>query len=174
VAATHRDLRLLVKEGRFREDLFFRLNVVTVPLPPLRERRGDIPLLAGLFLREFREAHRKEVEGFTPAVLEALRNHPWPGNVRELRNAVESMVVVAGGRVLDLDSLPPGISPAAAAPAARSSPSTALAGLTLQQAEEVLIRTALEAQDGNRERAAKALGISERTLYRKIKEFGLR
>jgi two-component system response regulator HydG len=174
VAATHRDLRALVREGKFREDLFFRLNVVTIPLPPLRERREDIPLLAGAFLRELRATHHKEVEGFTPAALDALRACPWPGNVRELRNAIESMVVVARGRVLDVDSLPPNIGPAAPSPAARGSPATALAGLTLQEAEELLIRNALEAQGGNRERAAKALGISERTLYRKIKEFGFR
>jgi two-component system response regulator HydG len=174
VAATHRDLRALVKEGRFREDLYFRLNVVSIPLPPLRDRPEDLPLLAGVFLREFRQAHGKDVEGFSPAALDALRAHPWPGNVRELRNAVESMVVVSRGRVLDADALPPGLSPAAPAPAARPSPSTALAGLTLEEAERILLRTALEAHAGNREKAAKALGISERTLYRKIKEFGLK
>jgi two-component system response regulator HydG len=174
VAATHRDLRALVGEGRFREDLFFRLNVVSIPLPPLRERREDIPLLASVFLREFRETHRKEVDGFTPAALDALRAYAWPGNVRELRNAVESMVVVSRGRVLDVDVLPHSIGPGTPPPAPRGSPATVLAGLTLGQAEELLIRTALEAQSGNRERAAKALGISERTLYRKIKEFGLR
>jgi len=174
VAATHRDLRALVKEGRFREDLFFRLNVVTLPLPPLRERREDIPLLAAVFLREFRRAHGKEAEAFSPAALDGLRGHPWPGNVRELRNAIESMVVVSRGRVLDADSLPPGVSGATPAREVRASPSAVLAGLTLAQAEELMVRTALEAHDGNRERAAKALGISERTLYRKIKEFGLR
>jgi two-component system response regulator HydG len=174
VAATHRELRALVKEGRFREDLFFRLNVVTIPLPPLRDRREDIPLLAGVFLREMRETHRKDVEGFTPAALDALRAYSWPGNVRELRNAVESMVVVARGKALDVDALPPAIQPAAPVQASKASPSAALAGLTLLQAEELLIRTALEAQGGNRERVAKVLGISERTLYRKIKEFGLR
>ncbi|MCK6480784.1 MAG: sigma-54 dependent transcriptional regulator [Planctomycetes bacterium] len=174
VAATHRDLRALVKEGRFREDLFFRLNVVSIPLPPLRERRDDIPVLATAFLREFRETHGKDVEGFSPAVLDALRAHPWPGNVRELRNAVESMVVVARGRLLDADSLPPGIGPGAPAAPPGPTPATALAGMTLAQAEEVLVRGALEAEAGNRERAARALGISERTLYRKIKEFGLR
>ncbi len=173
VAATHRDLRALVKEGRFRDDLFFRLNVVTLSLPPLRERREDIPVLAGAFLREFREIHGKAVEGFSQAVLDALRSHPWPGNVRELRNAVESMVVVARGPLLDLDALPPGIGPGGPPVERRISPATALAGLTLQQAEEVLVRGALEAQAGNRERAAQVLGISERTLYRKIKEYGL-
>jgi two-component system response regulator HydG len=174
VAATHRDLRGLVKEGKFREDLFFRLNVVTVPLPPLRERGEDIPILAGLFLREFRDLHRKDVEGFTPAALDALRACAWPGNVRELRNAVESMVVVSRGKYLDVDVLPPGIQHATAPSAARGSPATALAGLTLAQAEEMLVRSALEAKGGNREKAAAALGISERTLYRKIKEYGIR
>ena len=174
VAATHRDLRLLANEGRFREDLYFRLNVVTLPLPPLRERREDIPLLAAVFLREFRRAHGKDAEGFTPAAMDALRAHSWPGNVRELRNAVESMVVVSRGRVLDTDALPPSISGAAPPREVRASPSAALAGVTLAQAEEMLVRTALEAHDGNRERAAKALGISERTLYRMIKRFGLR
>ncbi len=174
VAATHRELRALVREGRFREDLFFRLNVVGLSIPPLRERREDIPVLAAVFLREFRQAHGKEVEVFTPAALEALRSYAWPGNVRELRNAVESMVVVSRGKVLDVDSLPPGIAPSLPPAEARANPSTALAGLTLQQAEEILVRTALEAHGSNRERAAKALGISERTLYRKIKEYGLR
>jgi two-component system response regulator HydG len=173
VAATHRDLRALVREGKFREDLFFRLNVVTIELPPLRERRQDIPLLASVFLRELRATHGKEVEGFTPAALEALRSYHWPGNVRELRNAVESMIVVSRGRALDADSLPSWIAPAAAAPVVRPSATAALAGLTLADAEKLLVRTALEAQGGNRERAAKSLGISERTLYRKIREFGL-
>jgi two-component system response regulator HydG len=174
VAATHRDLRALVKEGRFREDLFFRLNVVTLVLPPLRERRDDIPLLASLFLREFRSTHGKEAEGFSPAALDALRAHSWPGNVRELRNAVESMVVVSRGKVLDVEALPPSILPAGPAPAPRAGAPPSLAGMTLREAEELLLRTALEAQGGNRERAAKSLGISERTLYRKIKEYGFR
>jgi len=176
VAATHRDLRAIVKEGRFREDLFFRLNVLTLHLPPLRDRREDIPLLADAFLRELREFHgREEVRAFSPAVLAAFRAHSWPGNVRELRNAVESMVVVARGPVLDVDSLPPTI----AAPDGRllpgpaANPAEALAGLTLEQAERLLVRAALEREAGNRERAAEALGISERTLYRKIKEYGL-
>ncbi len=174
VAATHGDLRALVKENRFREDLFFRLNVVSLPLPPLRERREDIPVLAGAFLREFREAHGKEAEAFAPPVLEALRAYAWPGNVRELRNAVESMVVVSRGKVIDADALPPDLGLAAPAAAGRPSPSAALAGMSLGEAEELLVRTALEAQGGNREKAAKSLGISERTLYRKIKEYGLR
>jgi two-component system response regulator HydG len=174
VAATHWDLRALVKEGKFREDLFFRLNVVTLPLPPLRERREDVPLLATVFLREFRAAHGKDAEGFTPAALEALRGYSWPGNVRELRNAVESMVVVSRGKALDVDSLPSWIgAPAPSSAAARPSAASALAGITLADAERLLVRTSLEAQGGNREKAAKALGISERTLYRKIREFGL-
>jgi two-component system response regulator HydG len=169
VAATHRDLAALIKEGRFREDLFFRINVVTLRLPPLRERREDLPLLADHFLREFAQVHGREVRGFAPAALDALRAHPWPGNVRELRNAVESMVVVARGPEIGLEALPPSIRPAAPVASAAASPAEALAGLTLQQAEDIMIRAALDRHGGNRERAAKALGISERTLYRKIK-----
>ncbi len=178
VAATHRDLPALVREGRFREDLYFRLAVVTVRLPALRERREDIPLLADAFLREFRTVHGKPAEGFTPAAMEALRAHPWPGNVRELRNAVESMVVVSRGGLLDVDAIPATVARIPAAASAQDAPpgstASSLDGLTLAEVERVLVSRALESHEGNRERAARALGISERTLYRKINEYGLR
>ncbi|MHC4924841.1 MAG: AAA-type ATPase lid domain-containing protein, partial [Planctomycetota bacterium] len=125
------------------------------------------------FLREFSTVHGKAARHFTPALLDALRAHPWPGNVRELRNAVESMVVVSSGETLDVNGLPPSIRPVDGPAPAEATPGRMLAGMTIRDAEEHLVRAALEAQAGNRERAAKSLGISERTLYRKIKEFNL-
>jgi two-component system response regulator HydG len=178
VAATHRDLRAMVREGRFREDLFFRLHVVSVALPPLRDRGEDIPLLANAFAREFRDLHGKPVDGFTQGALDSLRAYSWPGNVRELRNCVESMVVVSNAPgPMDVGVLPPNIpvAPSSVRPDV-ASPATmhSLDGLTLDAAERLLITRTLAREEGNRERAARALGISERTLYRKINEYRLR
>ena len=106
VAATNRDLAAEVRAGRFREDLFYRLDVVTVRLPPLRERREDVPLLAAAFLRGFAERNRRPVTGFSDAALQALAGHDWPGNVRELQHAIERAVVLCRGEVVELDDLP--------------------------------------------------------------------
>jgi DNA-binding NtrC family response regulator len=109
VAATNKDLKEEIRKGTFREDLYYRLNVVNIRVPPLRERRDDIPLLAMAFLREFAEENGKKLEGFDPKARQALYAYPWPGNVRELRNSVESAVVMASSGLVELDDLPPGV-----------------------------------------------------------------
>jgi two-component system response regulator HydG len=170
LAATNADLRRLVKEGTFREDLFFRLNVVSIRMPPLRERKGDIPLLAKTFLEEYADRHNKEVSEISSDVLKAFHRYDWPGNIRELRNCIESMVVVTRDDVLGEDDLPHHITPGRLALPAPAD----LSGMSLQEAERELIRTTLEACDGNRKEAAGKLGIGERTLYRKINQYNLK
>jgi len=171
LAATNRNLEEMVRQGRFREDLFFRLHVVKILLPPLRERREDIPLLCDHFLRLFARENHKQIEGITPEAMEILVNYDWPGNVRELRNVIERMVVMARGSRVGVRELPPEIR-------RRSSGTTgaapvSLRRMTLREAERRLIADALRAQGGNRTRAAEQLGISRRTLHRKIKEYHL-
>ncbi|GAB4145166.1 MAG: sigma-54 dependent transcriptional regulator [Planctomycetota bacterium] len=170
LAATNADLHQKVKEGTFREDLFYRLKVVTIELPPLRERKGDVKLLVDHFLKHFAHLHGKDVESIDRDALVALVQYEWPGNVRELRNAVESMVVRARGNILTRSDLPPEIW----APLPPDQDGwTFLAGHTAEEVERNHIRVTLELTGGNRQKAAKAMGVSERTLYRKIKEYGL-
>lgn len=173
IAATNRDLRTMVDEGTFREDLFYRLNVVTVALPPLRERREDIPLLMRKFIDEFSAENGKEVEGLTSECMNALMEYNWPGNIRELRNVIERMVVLSRQPRLTLRDLPPQIRPENS----NRSPSKthAVSGdLSLEEMERNMILRALEANQGSRTKAAEALGISRRTLHRKLNEYGLR
>jgi two-component system response regulator HydG len=172
VAATNRDLRAMVRAGTFREDLLFRLAVVTIDLPALREREGDIPLLIEHFMAELSAQHGRSVRGITPEARTALVRYPWPGNVRELRNVIENMVLLARGDVLELDDVPESVREGAAA-ARRGGGGYQLAGRSLAELERDLIAANLELAGGNREKAAAILGIGERTLYRKIKEFGL-
>ncbi len=178
VAATNKELEKEVREGRFREDLYFRLKVVTLYLPPLREHREDIDLLVDEFIREFGCIHNKDIIGITPQALDTLRSYQWPGNVRELRNAIESTVVVSPGGIIEAADLPDyvqrGTQLALEAPKSAEGETAALSGMTLKEAERRLITTTLENTRGNREEAAKILGIGERTLYRKINEYGLR
>ncbi len=169
LAATNADLEQLVKDKRFRQDLFFRLNVVTVHLPPLRERRGDIPLLARTFISEFAQRHHKEITGLPNEVARALTRYDWPGNVRELKNCIESMVVVTKDTILGLDDLPGHISPGRLALPAP----TKLSGMSLRQVERELIRSTIAECNGNRKEAARRLGIGERTLYRKLSQYEL-
>ena len=170
VAATNRDLKKMVEEGTFREDLFYRLYVVVIHLPPLRERTGDIPLLVQHFVKELAQENGKAVEGVTPEAMDVLASYPWPGNVRELRNAVERMIVLSRGGRLTVRDIP-----AAVRDAAPHRAGTALGpDLSLEEAEKRLIAGALRAHDGNRTRAAAKLGISRRTLHRKLNEYGLR
>ena len=233
LAATNRDLSALVAQGRFREDLYFRLNVVTLRLPPLRERKEDLSLLIERFLPEFSRGFRKKVTALSPMARKLLFAHEWPGNVRELKNAIESMVAVTRDELLDVDDMPeylvsraaaasgavaPGVPlreaqrrlvqgtldmvkgdrheaarileipeaavswrlspvPGAAPLADGSFPARrvqeVLPGMTVEEVEKVLIRETLEALEGNRKKAARMLGIGERTLYRKIKTYGL-
>jgi two-component system response regulator HydG len=188
VAATNKDLEQAVRDGRFREDLYFRIKVVTIRLPPLRERRDDVPLLLERFVREFASLHGRGVHGVTTAAMAKLTNFTWPGNVRQLRNVIETAVLVTPGTTIDVANLPAEIAavhapvasaaaePAPAARSAEAAPASVLDDLVmpLEEVERILVRNALRASGGNRERAAKALGISERTLYRKIKEYAER
>lgn len=167
VAATNRDLKKMVEEGTFREDLYYRLYVVVIRLPALRERTGDIPLLLRHFLDEFNRENGREVEGFSPEALDLLAAYSWPGNVRELRNVVEQMVVLSRSRRIGVRDLPSQIRDAAGATA------SPLAGGTLAEMEKQAILSALRRHEGNRTRAAEALGISRRTLHRKIAEYGV-
>lgn len=172
LAATNRDLRQMVEEGTFREDLFFRLQVVTLDLPPLRERTGDLPILIDHLIGEMRELHEREVKGITPEARTLLVRYPWPGNVRELRNCIENMVVLARGALLEEADVPSNIAEAGGAQRA-SGGGYSLAGRSLAEVERDLIEENLTLLGGNREKTAKLLGIGERTLYRKIKEYGL-
>jgi len=172
IAATNKDLAQMVREGRFREDLYFRLRVVEIRLPPLRERREDIPLLAHRFLREFAAENQKPVRDFTMDAMEALLKYPWPGNVRELRTAIEHAVVLCRGDRITLRDLPASVREAVAVPVAPPAASVLTsADLTLKDAERELILRALRETGGNRTLAARKIGISRRTLYRKLKQY---
>ena len=168
VAATNQDLAQLVKERRFREDLYYRLHVITVSLPPLRERREDIPLLAQHFLRLYAVKNQREIEGFTENALAKLVDYAWPGNVRELEHIVERGVILARARLLGLEDLPEAI--------AQTEPSTRVIsiplGMPLEEVEQRLIEETLRRTKGDKELAAKLLGIASRTIYRKLKERG--
>ena len=169
VAATNKNLEELVKAGKFREDLFFRLRVVEINLPPLRERTGDIPLLAQSFLREFAKENGKALNDFTVDALEALMNFSWPGNVRELRTAIEHAVVLARGDRITSRDLPPSVKHGGAVEP------KILQGkdLTVKDAEKQLIIRALKETDGNRTHAAKKIGMSRRTFHRKLHAYQL-
>jgi DNA-binding NtrC family response regulator len=168
VAATNKNLEELVKAGKFREDLFFRLRVVEIELPPLRERTGDIPLLAQSFLREFAKENGKSVNDFTADALEALINFSWPGNVRELRTAIEHAVVLCRGERIALRDLPPSVRGGG-----RDTQLLQGKDLTVKDAEKQLVIRALKETDGNRTRAAQKIGMSRRTFHRKLHEYHL-
>lgn len=170
VTATNKNLAELVKAGTFREDLFFRLNAVPVHLPPLRERAGDVPLLARAFLREFAKENNKAVTEFTSDALDSLSAYNWPGNVRELRAAIEHAVVFCRGERISLRDLPASV---------RSAPAPGQGGpvisteLTVKEAEKQLLMRALRETGGNRTLAAKKIGMSRRTLHRKLHTYNL-
>jgi len=169
VAATNKNLEELVKAGKFREDLFFRLRVVEIELPPLRERTGDIPLLARRFLREFAKENNKSVNDFTADALEWLMNYSWPGNVRELRTAMEHAVVLCRGEKISARDLPRQIS----IHARNEMQLLQQNDLTVKEAEKQLIVHALKETDGNRTLAAKKIGMSRRTFHRKLHTYHL-
>ena len=166
IAATNKNLEELVKAGAFREDLFFRLRVVEIQLPPLRERTGDIPLLAQKFLREFAHENGKPLNAFTADALEWLMNYSWPGNVRELRTAIEHAVVLCRGEKISARDLPAPVR--AGGQSGNLAPSLARNDLTVREAEKQLIIRALKETDGNRTLAAKKIGMSRRTFHRKL------
>ncbi|MBI3876408.1 MAG: sigma-54-dependent Fis family transcriptional regulator [Verrucomicrobia bacterium] len=164
ITATNKDLTAMVKAGTFREDLYFRLRVVELRLPPLRERRADIPLLAQAFLKEFAKENGKPVNDFTAETLEAMMKYPWPGNVRELRTAMEHAVVFCRGDAIGLRDLPQNVRE----PLAMETPVLAQDEVSLHEAEKQLLLRALKECGGNRTHAAKRMGISRRTLHRKL------
>ena len=171
VAATNRDLAAEVRAGRFREDLFYRLDVVSLRLPPLRERREDIALLANTFLRREAEKNGKPVAGFTPGALSALEAYPWPGNVRELLHAVQRAVILCRGESVDVSDLPEAIR-AQTGIADRPQPGPAALvvplGTTMEEIERLVIKETLRQTQGDKTLAAQILGIAARTIYRKL------
>lgn len=169
ITATNRDLQQMVTEGTFREDLFYRLDVVTVRLPPLRERTSDVPLLLNHYLKVFAEENAKKLGGFTSDAVELLSSYPWPGNVRELRNVVENMVVMARGERLGVREVPSKIK---SQTGPKSGAIQLTSGGSLAEMEHEMIRQSLAAHAGNRTQAAEQLGISRRTLHRKLNEYG--
>lgn len=162
ICATNRDLELAVKEGRFREDLYYRLNVFSISIPPLRERRSDIPLLCNYYLKKLADSMNKSITGISPDAMDKLKQYDWPGNVRELRNAVERSVVVAKGSTITVDDLP--IPRAAKAKVKDHS---------LEAMERAHIEDILRQMEWNITRSAEKLGIDRATLYHKIKKYGL-
>ncbi len=179
IATTNRDLGKEIEAGTFREDLFYRLNVINVQLPPLRERIDDIPVLAGHFLQKFNQENGKAIEGISDEVLDVWRRYDWPGNVRELENIVERAVVMCKGKVLDVSGIPAVQSWNEAMAAGRDDVSGTPApkagvhvGDTLADMERELILSTLASQDGNRTNAARVLGISVRTLRNKLALYG--
>ncbi len=173
ISATNRDLSEAIAEGKFRQDLYHRIKVVNIKLPPLRSKREDIPLLIEHFLKEFATSHGKPVQGISPAARKALMAYSWPGNVRELKNTIESMVVMDLDGTLDVDDLTDEIQSATGVAAEPSGGADGLVGHTLENIEKHYIAETLRLTSGNREEAAKLLKIGERTLYRKIKDYKL-
>jgi len=170
LAATHRDLERAMREGTFRDDLYYRLNVVTIQIPPLRERREDIPLLLEHFLRKFAEKNQRDVTGLTAAARDALLKYDYPGNVRELENIVERAILLCRGRVIDLEDLPATVRPgqrSAGEPLPKDLPGI------LADIERQAMESALERSGGVQTQAASSLGISERVLRYKLKKYGL-
>jgi DNA-binding NtrC family response regulator len=164
IAATNRDLKKFVEEGKFREDLYYRLNIVDIHLPALKDRTGDIPLIASRYIKEFSSANGNKVTGITPEAMSLLENYEWPGNVRELRNAIEKMVVLSQGGMIDVKDIPEHMRNA-------RRESIPLNVGTLEETERAKIFAALKNANGNKTLAAESLGISRRTLYRKLDEY---
>ena len=172
VCATNRDLAAMVREGKFREDLYYRLAVVPLRLPPLRERRDDIPLLLAHYIRKFAEDNAVPAPRLSPAAAAVLCDHAWPGNIRELRNAAENLVVLHPGKEILPSDLDPRLRQPAAAPVATAAPAAGAPGgvspLDREENERRLLREALAQAHGNRTKAAELMGISRRTLHRKL------
>ena len=173
IAATNRNLEELVKAGSFREDLFFRLRVVEIFLPPLRARSGDVPLLAQNVLREFARENNKPIADFTADAMELLMNYSWPGNVRELRTAIEHAVVLCRGERISARDLPASVREGSASAAVDPQRVLARNDLTVKEAEKQLIIRALKETQGNRTLAARKIGMSRRTLHRKLHAYQL-
>jgi DNA-binding NtrC family response regulator len=166
VTATNRDLRAEIESGNFREDLFYRLNVVNIHIPPLRERKDDIPLLVAHYLKFFADENGRQIDGVEPKARAALNNYSWPGNIRELRNTIESAVVMCRDKLLGIEDLPAHI-----ASAEDNSFIRIPIGSTMAEAEREVIRATLRAEKGNKSRAADVLAIGRKTLHRKLEEY---
>jgi DNA-binding NtrC family response regulator len=167
VTATNKDLKAEIEKGNFREDLYFRLNVVNILVPPLRERKDDLPLLITAFLKEFAQENGKAIEGINEKARAAIYGYDWPGNVRELRNCMESAVVMSKGQVITEEDLPPTL---------RTKNDDGWIriplGTTLEESEKIIIRDTLSAQKGNKSKTAEVLSIGRKTLHRKLAEWG--
>ena len=168
IAATNRDLLQEIAEHRFREDLFYRLNVVHIQVPPLRERKDDIPLLVASFLEEFAKENNKKITGIDARARSALYKYNWPGNIRQLRNCIESAIVMCSGSEITLEDLPPSVSGAS-----DTDMISIPVGITLAEAEKILIQQNLAVNKGNKSKTADILGIGRKTLHRKIDEYNL-
>jgi len=171
--ATNKNLTRLVHEGAFREDLFYRLNVVSLEVPPLRDRRDDIALLAPHFLETFATKNQKEIKGFTPKAMDCLIRYDWPGNVRELMNAVERAVVLARSPYLDDEDFPILKKPLQQSAQTRSVVNDTHADMPLEEVEKATILRTLKLTDGNKSEAARRLGITRKTLHKKLKKYGV-
>ena len=166
IAATNRNLLQEIEKGNFREDLYYRLNVVSLEVPPLRERKEDIFLLATSFLNEFCKENKKSIEGFSNEARTAIASYDWPGNIRELRNCVESAVVMCRTSQIELSDLPPAVSKA------RSGNSIEIElGTTMDEAEKKIILGTVAYCKGNKSKAADVLGLGRKTIIRKMQEY---
>jgi len=167
ISATNKNLEQLVKEGKFRDDLFYRLKVVTIEVPPLRERREDIPLLIDFHMKRFTEIHNKQVESVSREAMKLIRAYDWHGNIRELMNCIESAVVMSIGNVIDVDSLPPFMT------MGQKNQAHGPVSGNLFDIEKKAILEALDKNRGNKAETARSLGIGLRTLYRKLNQYGV-
>lgn len=170
IAATNRDLERMVAEKEFREDLYFRLNVITIKIPPLNRRREDIPLLVDHFMNRFRLATGKNIYRITPQAMSALKNYNYPGNVRELENALEHAFVLCKQNTIEIEHLPNGI---ADYESTRTLPLSGAGDTPLELAEAETIRRTLKKHNDNRQQAAQDLGLHRTTLWRKMKKYGI-
>ena len=166
IAATNRNLEEEITKGNFREDLYYRLNVVHIHVPPLRERKDDIPLMVSSFLKEFAKENGKNITSIDSRARSALYKYDWPGNIRQLRNCMESAVVMCAGDTLTLDDFPPTISQNTAQDFVQI-PN----GITLEEAEKIYIQESLAVNQGNKSKTAEVLGIGRKTLHRKLEEW---
>lgn len=167
IAATNRNLEEEIAQGRFREDLFYRLNVVHIQVPPLRDRKDDIPLMLNAFLDEFNRENNKSITGFDARSRSALYKYDWPGNIRQLRNCVESAVVMCSGHEITLEDLPPTVRGAA-----ESNVIQVPVGISMAEAEKIIIQQNLASNQGNKSKTADILGIGRKTLHRKLEGYG--
>ena len=168
LSATNKDLEKEVEKGNFREDLYYRLNVVKLDIPPLRDRKDDIPLLVATFLKDFSQENNKNIEGIDQKAQAALYNHNWKGNIRELRNCIESAVVMSRNSIISYDDLPVSVKNENSADHINIK-----TGITLDEVEKIVIQSTLSSLNGNKSKTADVLGIGRKTLHRKLNEYNL-